>query len=80
MGIVKCKIRASEFMYWPGRMSDIQYIVEPSEICAVNNKKANNKEPMIASELPDRPSSKLAADLFQYKSEHYLLIVDYFSM
>ena len=35
---------------------------------------------MIASELPNRPSSKLAADLFQYKSEHYLLIVDYFSM
>jgi hypothetical protein len=34
---------------------------------------------MIASELPDRPSSRLAADLFQYKGEHYLLTVDYFS-
>jgi hypothetical protein len=31
---------------------------------------------MIASELP---FSKLAADLFQYKGEHYLLTVDYFS-
>jgi transposase InsO family protein len=39
----------------------------------------NNKEPMLASELPDRPSSTLAADLFQHKCEHYLLTVNYFS-
>ena len=57
-------------------ISDIQNIVEKCEIWAVNNTKTNNKEPMIASELP---SSKLAADLFQYKGEHYLLTVDYFS-
>ena len=76
LGIVKCKIRAREFMYWSGMISDIQNIVEKCEICAVNNTKTNNKEPMIASELP---FSKLAADLFQYKGEHYLLTVDYFS-
>ncbi|CAC5425304.1 unnamed protein product [Mytilus coruscus] len=74
MGIVKCKTRAREFMYWPGMMSDIQDIVEKCETCAVNN-----KEPMITSKLPDRPSSKLAADLVQYKGEHYLLTVDYYS-
>ncbi|CAC5360353.1 unnamed protein product [Mytilus coruscus] len=79
MGIVKCKTRAREFMYWPGMMSDIQDIVEKCETCAVNNKKTNNKEPMITSKLPDRPSSKLAADLFQYKEEHYLITVDYYS-
>ncbi|XP_063404228.1 uncharacterized protein K02A2.6-like [Mytilus trossulus] len=79
MGIVKCKTRAREFMYWPGMMSDIQDIVEKCETCAVNNKKTNNKEPMITSKLPDRPSSKLAPDLFQYKGEHYLLTVDYYS-
>jgi hypothetical protein len=28
LGISKCKIRAREFMYWPGMMSDIQDIVE----------------------------------------------------
>ena len=32
---------------------------------------------MIASELPERPSSKLAADLFHYKGEHYLLTVNF---
>jgi hypothetical protein len=76
LGIVKCKIRAREFMYWSGIISDIQDIVEKCEISAVNNKKINNKETMLASELS---SSKLAADLFQYKGEHYLLTVDYFS-
>ncbi|CAG2216619.1 unnamed protein product [Mytilus edulis] len=64
MGIVKCKTRAREFMYWPGMMSDIQDIVEKCETCAVNNKKTNNKEPMITSKLPDRPSAKLAVALF----------------
>ncbi|CAC5369354.1 unnamed protein product [Mytilus coruscus] len=74
MGIVKCETRAREFMYWPGMMPDIKDIVEKCETCAVNN-----KEPMITSKLPDRPSSKLAADLFQFKGEHYLLTVDYYS-
>jgi hypothetical protein len=76
LGIVKCKIRAREFMYWSGMISDIQDSVEKCEICAVNNKKTNNKKLMIANELP---SSKLAADVSQYKGEHYLLTVDYFS-
>ncbi|CAC5387608.1 unnamed protein product [Mytilus coruscus] len=47
--MVKCKTRARDFMYWPGMMSDIQDIVEKCEICAVNNKKTNNKEPMVTS-------------------------------
>lgn len=79
LGIVKCKTRAREFVYWPGLMSDIQDKVEKCEICATSNKKTNHKEPMIASKIPDRPSSKIAADLFQYKDEHYLLTVDYYS-
>ncbi|CAC5365063.1 unnamed protein product [Mytilus coruscus] len=62
MGIVKCKTRAIEFMCWPGMMSDIQDIVEKCDTCAVNN-----KEPMITSKLPDRPSSKQAADLLNQR-------------
>jgi hypothetical protein len=34
---------------------------------------------MIMPEIPDRPWSKIAADLFEYQSQHYLLVVDYFS-
>ena len=39
----------------------------------------NAKEPMLVPEIPDRPWSKIAADLFEYQNHHYLLVVDYFS-
>ena len=78
-GIVSCKRRAREFMFWIGMMKEIQDIVERCEICARNNKKANHKEPMISSEIPNRPSSKLGADLLELNGHHYLLTVDYYS-
>jgi hypothetical protein len=34
---------------------------------------------MIPMEIPERPWSKIAADLFELNKKHYLLIVDYFS-
>ena len=34
---------------------------------------------MLLPDIPDRPWSKIAADLFEYQNHHYLLIVDYFS-
>ena len=79
LGIVSCKKRAREFMFWVGMMGEIQDRVEKCEICAKNNKKANHEEPMISSEIPDRPSSKLGTDLFVQNDNHYLLTVDYYS-
>ena len=37
------------------------------------------KEPMLPHEIPDRPWSKLGADLFELHRENYLLLVDYYS-
>ena len=39
----------------------------------------NQKEPLHHHEVPTRPWSKLAADIFQFENELYLLIVDYYS-
>ena len=77
LGVVKCKTRAREFMYWPGMMSQIEDIVSICDTCATHNSNRNRREPMISSELPNRPSSKLGADLFELKQ--YLLTIDYFS-
>ena len=40
---------------------------------------AHAKEPMIITETPERPWSKIAADLFEYQGNSYLLCVDYYS-
>jgi len=34
---------------------------------------------MLSSPLPDLPWQKIGTDLFEWKLNHYLLIVDYFS-
>lgn len=77
--IMSCKEREREFMFWVGMMKEIQDVVERCEICARNNRKANHKEPLISSEIPDRPSTKVGAVLFELNGCHYLLTVDYYS-
>ncbi|XP_048751787.2 uncharacterized protein K02A2.6-like [Ostrea edulis] len=78
LGIVKCKSRARECMYWPGMAAQIEDKVSKCHICAeVQN--SNPKEPMICTELPDRPWSKIASDIFAYQQNHYIIAVDYYS-
>ena len=36
-------------------------------------------EPLIPTQLPQRPYVKVGSDLFHLKGEHYLLVVNYFS-
>jgi hypothetical protein len=78
LGIVKCKSRARDVLFWIGMAQDIEDRVKSCEICA-KHQNVNAKEPMIMPEIPDRPWSIIAADLFEYQSQHYLLVVDYFS-
>ncbi|XP_060079959.1 uncharacterized protein K02A2.6-like [Ylistrum balloti] len=78
LGVVKCKNRARDILFWLGMSRDIEDRVNSCEICAKHNN-ANHKEPMIATELPIRPWSKIGVDLFDYNNESYLLTVDYFS-
>lgn len=39
----------------------------------------NVKEPLMPTEMPDRPWQTMGADLFTLKDKTYLLVVDYFS-
>ncbi|XP_068756228.1 uncharacterized protein [Montipora capricornis] len=39
----------------------------------------NQKETLMSHSIPDRPWSKIGADLFEFKQEHYLVLVDYYS-
>ena len=78
LGIVKCKSRAREVLFWPSMNSDIEEKVSRCAICALNQPQ-NPKERLIPIEIPDRPCSKIGVDLFEFKGQHYLVSVDYFS-
>jgi hypothetical protein len=54
LGIVKCKSRARDVLFWIGMAQDIEDRVKSCEICA-KHQNVNAKEPMIMPEIPDRP-------------------------
>lgn len=78
LGIEKCKSRAREILYWPGMSKQIHETVLKCKVCE-RFRKSNTKQPMLSHPLPDRPWQKLAADIFQFGPNDYLVITDYYS-
>ncbi|KAJ8365010.1 hypothetical protein SKAU_G00138410 [Synaphobranchus kaupii] len=78
LGIVKCKARARDILYWPGMSTQIEEIVSQCAACN-ENKNSNPREPLIPHPLPGRPWEKIGTDLFHHKGSEFLLWVDYFS-
>lgn len=77
LGIVKCKARARESVWWPGLSQQINDMVLRCRTCI--KERRNPKEPLKPTECPQRPWQKLGADLFVLEGKTYLLVVDYFS-
>ena len=78
LGIEKCQQRAKDVIYWPGMGKDIALVVSSCSVCNKYRYK-NTKEPLLPHSIPDRPWSKVGADLFEIDSVDYLLLVDYYS-
>ena len=77
-GIVQCKQRARDILFWPGMSPQIEDKVSKWPVCN-QFQRAQPSEPMIIQEPPERPWSKLGSDLFEFNGVHYLLSVDYYS-
>ena len=78
LGIEKCKARARAILFWPGMSNDIYEKVSKCATCATYRRR-NQKEPMIAHQIPERPWQKLGTDLCECKGKNYLVVVDYYS-
>ncbi len=78
LGIVKCKQRAREVLFWPSMNAEIESAVKNCDKCATYQNKLQ-REPLQSSEVPELPFSVVGTDLFEFKSKHYLLLVDYYS-
>lgn len=76
-GIVRCRARALESVWWPGLSSQLASIVTNCRVCA--EYRDQPAEPMIPTRTPSRPWERVAADIFHMKGSNYLLVVDYFS-
>ena len=77
-GIVKSKQHARSVLFWPGMNSQIEDIVSQYPT-RTQFRKAQPAEPLISHEIPDRPWSKIATDLYHLNGPQYLVPVDYYS-
>ncbi|KAK7912921.1 hypothetical protein WMY93_013132 [Mugilogobius chulae] len=78
MGIERSKQRARDALFWPGMGKDIASTVENCHICQ-ERRVSNTKEPLMSHQIPDRPWQIVASDLFTWKGEEYMVVVDYYS-
>ncbi|RVE55527.1 hypothetical protein OJAV_G00235410 [Oryzias javanicus] len=77
LGITKCRARAKQSVWWPGLSKDLTTMIEQCDVCA--RERTNMKETLLPTEFPTRPWSMVGADLFQFGSQQYLILVDYHS-
>jgi len=77
-GIVRCKQRARECLYWPGMMTEIYTIVTQCSMCQ-QNANYQQRQPMLNHDIPDQPWVKVGSDLFEHNGAQYCLVVDYYS-
>lgn len=76
-GVVKCRDRAVQTVWWPGLSSQIRELVLKCRECC--KERINAKEPLMPNNFPDRPWQRVGADLFSLRDSTFLLVVDYYS-
>lgn len=74
LGIVKCRQRAREVLFWPGMSLDIEQMITNCSVCAEYAKKQPS-EPLKPIIPPSLPWKKIGTDLFECCGEHNLLSV-----
>lgn len=78
LGIVKCKQRAREVLYWPAMNAAIEEEVRNCPKCAMYQNK-QSREPLVPTITPEIPYGEVGCDLFEFEQKKYLMIVDYHS-
>ena len=77
-GAESCVRKARDILFWPQMSQDIKNHVSQCEVC--NELKPNQtKEPMQFHNVPVRPWSKVAIDVFTVLGRDFLVTVDFYS-
>ena len=78
MGVEATLKKAREFIFWKGYSADIQEAVEKCGICQSQDRRSSTRQKYV-SEVPPHPWHTLGSDLFYFKRNDFLIVVDYFS-
>ena len=74
-GIDHTKLRAKDTVYWPEINADIETLIKSCELCQEHGRR-NNKDLVLARELPMVPWTLIEMDVFRHNDHSYLLLVD----
>ena len=77
-GAESCLRKVRDLVFLPGMSKDVKNIVDKCSMCA-DYQSGNPKQPMQTQKIPDRPWSRLSADIFTLKGKQYISLVDYCS-
>ena len=77
-GIESTKKRACDILYWPGMSEDIERLVRTCSVCN-SCKPHQQREPLKLHNIPERPWSLVATDLFYWNGTDYVVVTDSFS-
>lgn len=77
MGIVKCRRRVKESVWWPNITRDVKALVDNCTQCV--QQRQQHAEPLMPTPLPERPWSLVGVDIMELRGTHYLVVQDYYS-
>ncbi|XP_029156062.1 uncharacterized protein K02A2.6-like [Nylanderia fulva] len=75
LGIVKIKMLARSYVWWPTINSDIESLVKECKICLIERKKPPNT-PLTTWPWPTKAWSRIHCDFAKFYGNMYLIIVD----
>lgn len=78
LGLEKCKARAKSVLFWPHMLKELEDVIRDCSTC-LKFQKSHPKESLLLRNVPSGPWEVIGIDIFYYKSEAYLLLVDYYS-
>ena len=78
LGIVKTNLLAKTCVYWPKMTKVIQDLTEECSECQIHQRRQSPVE-FVNRKLPREPWDAVAADLFEFNKEQYLLVADIYT-
>ena len=78
MGTESTLRRARTSLWWPSMNNQLQQFIATCEVFKAFQTK-NQKEALMSHEIPYRPWSEVGSNIFEWRRQHYLVLVDCYS-